>query len=551
MAPIAYPSNFQRTRPEPALKTTTPLAAFLHWESTTPDRPFLRQPVDGVWLEFSYRETGRMVKRLASFLKRRLPGKSNIAILSKNCAEWIITDLAIMMADHVSVPIYPTLSAEGIKPLLEHGEVKMIVVGKLDSFDKQHAAIPLALPVISFDRYGIREGVPFSEIIQDPNEMSFDIPSADELATVMYSSGTTGTPKGVMLTHGAFGFVGDRISAHLSITEPERFFSYLPLSHIAERSLMEMAAIASGSCISFVESLDRFNENLVHEKPTIFGGVPRIYSKFREGVLQKMPQKKLDMLTNIPLLGKFVKRSIARKLGLSEARVIVSGAAPTPVALLEWFAKLGIDVREMYGMTENAAFSHANIRQNKIGTVGQAWPEVECKFSEDGEILIRHEALMKGYFKDEEATAKAFTEDGFLKTGDRGFNDSDGFLQITGRVKDQFKSEKGKFISPGPIELTLLSNPMIEQACVVGTGLPQPIGLVVLNTIHNHKPPAEIAKVLEDTLTELNKSLEGYERLKKLVIIKENWTIENGMLTPSLKLKRQEVEKKYSHLYEK
>jgi long-chain acyl-CoA synthetase len=534
-----------RTRNTNALNISTPLNAFLHWESANPDKVFLRQPVDGIWMEQTYRQAGTAARKVANVLSRLLPAGSKVAILSKNCAEWLIADLAIMMANHISVPIYPTLSAESIKPLLIHSESKLIFIGKLDAFETQRAGIPDSLTKISFDAYGVDEGLRLSNLIEQEHEIpDFSAPAPESLATIMYSSGTTGTPKGVMLTHGAFGFVGEKVAKHLGIVKPERFFSYLPLSHIAERALMEMVVFASGSAISFTESLEKFAQNLQQEQPTIFGGVPRIYSKFQEGVLRKIPEKKLRKLLSIPLVNTLIKKSIQKKLGLSKARVIVSGAAPTPITLLYWFKSLGITVREIYGMTENTAFSHANFRKVKIGTVGEPWPETECRLNDDGEILLRHPALMTGYFKDAETTSSVFTSDGFLKTGDKGEIDEDGFLTITGRVKDQFKTDKAKFIGPAQIELKILSNTDIEQACVVGIGLPQPIALVVPSAIGLAKPRDEFKDSLTDTLSRVNETLESYERLQKIVVMKDSWSIDNGMLTPSLKLKRAELEKK-------
>jgi long-chain acyl-CoA synthetase len=534
------------------LNISTPLNAFLSWEKIHPEKLFLHQPVLGSWKKISYQQAGEQARKIAGFLSATLPANSKVALLSKNCAEWIIADLAIMMAGHISVPIYPTLSAEGIRPLIEHSEARAIFIGKLDDFEKQKPGIPDALIRISFDTYGAREGKLLSTLLDEQMPLqSFIPPPPESLATIMYSSGTTGTPKGVMLTHAAFGFVGEKVAKGLAIVQPENFFSYLPLSHIAERALMEMVVFASGSTISFTESLDKFQENLQQEQPTIFGGVPRIYAKFQEGVLRKIPQRKLDTLLSIPLVSNVIKKSIRKKLGLTRARIIVSGAAPTPITLLHWFKRLGITVREIYGMTENTAFSHANFGNIKIGTVGQAWPETECRLSAEGEILIRHPALMTGYFKDAETTAAVFTEDGFLKTGDKGEIDSDGFLTITGRVKDQFKTDKAKFIAPAQIELKLLSNTDIEQVCVVGMGLPQPIGLVVLSGIGMAKAKQELSESLSQTLESVNKTLESYERLQKIVIMKDGWTIDNGLLTPSLKLKRTELEKKHMPDYKR
>jgi long-chain acyl-CoA synthetase len=530
--------------------TLTPLECFLKWEKETPENPFLRQPHKGEWRVYTYRQAGEEVRKIAAAL-RRFQGEdqTRVAILSKNCAHWLMADLAIMMAGMVSVPVYPTLSAAGIKQLLEHSRATIVFVGKLDNYHEQKSAIPVGLVKFTFPLYGIEEGLKWNDIVSEQLNIPSITHNPDSVATIMYSSGTTGTPKGVMLTHNAFGYVGEHVKNHLKIKRPERFFSYLPLSHIAERALMEMVALASGSTISFAESLDTFTANLQHEKPTIFGGVPRIYAKFQEGILRKLPQAKLDKLLAIPLVSSLIKKRIKAGLGLSEARVIVSGAAPTPVILLQWFKKVGIEIRELYGMTENTALSHGNLEKIKIGTVGQPWPGVEVKLSDLGEVLVRHQALMTEYFLDPETTKQVFTADGFLRTGDMGTIDDEGFLTITGRVKDQFKTDKAKFVAPAPIEMKLLGNPDIDQVCVVGLGLPQPIALIVPSASGHSKGQEALCESVGKIVQKVNAELEEYEKLQKAVIVKDTWTLENGFLTPSLKLKRNEIEKAYSKKY--
>jgi long-chain acyl-CoA synthetase len=529
----------------------TPLSAFYKWEKQTPQQTFLRQPINDAWKTWTYQQAGDEVRRLASALQSfKFPPQSNIAILSKNCAHWIMADLAIMMAGHVSVPVYATLSASGVKEILNHSESKLIFVGKVDDYESQRSGIDPRLHQISFPLYGAGDGLKWEELISAHQPVGENyLPDPDLLASIMYSSGTTGTPKGVMLSFGSFGYVGAQVKKYLRIERPQKFFSYLPLSHIAERALMEMVALSSGSTISFTESLQKFQENLVHEQPTIFGGVPRIFAKFQEGIFKKLPEEKFNRLRVIPVLNIFFKKMIIKKLGLSLASPIVCGAAPTPVSLLTWFQDLGLEIRETYGMTENTAYSHSNFRLIKIGTVGQAWPEVDVKCDTDGEILIRHPALMKGYFKDPETTAKVFTEDGFLRTGDQGAIDAQGFLTITGRVKDQFKTDKAKFVAPAPIELKLLANTDIDQACVVGTGLPQPIALITLSSNALAKSRDIVSTEIKRTVEEVNKTLEKHEHIQVAVILKENWTIENGLMTPSLKVKRNAVEKRFSPKY--
>jgi long-chain acyl-CoA synthetase len=532
---------------------TTPLDFFYHWESQTPDQPFLRQPVNGEWIIYTYKTAGTEARKLATALiALNLPKDSTVAILSKNCAHWFITDLALMMASLISVPVYPTLSAASIKPILEHSDAKAIFIGKLDQYEQQRGGIPQGVTKISFPDYGPKDGIAWDDFTRDAQPLQQNVQhTSDALATIMYSSGTTGTPKGVMLTHGALGYVGDIVRKNLKVTQRDTFFSYLPLSHIAERALLQMVVPAAGACVSFSESLDKFAANLEEVQPTILGGVPRIWSKFQEGVLKKIPQKKLDTLLSIPIVSSIVKRSIRKKLGMSKLRVAVSGAAPTPVSMIAWFQKLGVDIWETYGMTENTAYSHSNYDGINLGTVGKAWPGVETKLDASGEILIRHPALMIGYYKDPETTAAVFTADGFLKTGDLGSIDNEGYLTITGRVKDQFKTDKAKFIAPAKIEMMLQVNKDLDQVCVVGTGIPQPVALVVLSEAGKAKPKDEVIRSLTRTVGEVNPTLEDYEYLKKIIVMREPWTIENNLMTPTLKVKRNAVENIYVSMYPK
>lgn len=460
-----------------------------------------------------------------------------------------MADLAIWMAGHVSVPLYPTLSPDTIKQILEHSNSKILFVGKLDNFAHQRAGIPSKVKCISFSLYGEAVGSQWDDLIvrhqplqnyvgRDPNE----------LATIKYTSGTTGNPKGVMISFAALHSITAAALKGLKLlAKGQRFFSYLPLSHIAERMLVEMGGIYSGATIYFTESLEKFPQNLREVQPTVFLGVPRIWAKFREKIEEKMPN--LDKLLRIPLVNTIIKKVIRKKLGLSKTLWRFTGAAPISVELLNWFQKLDITINEVYGMTENLAYSHINLNQVRFGTVGKAWDDVVVKFSEDGEILMKHKGLMLGYYREPELTAEVFTSDGFLKTGDKGELDKDGFLTITGRIKDQFKTDKAKFVDPTPIEIRFMSNVYIDQVCVVGSGLPQPIVLTVLSEMARTKSRDVIAESLADTIEKINQDLQSYERIHAAVILQQDWTIENGLMTPSMKVKRNEVERIYFEKY--
>jgi long-chain acyl-CoA synthetase len=522
----------------------TPLEAFAHWVDTTPSKTFLRQPINRVFKEYTFQEADEEIRKIASALNGMgLSNGSHVALLSKNCAHWIMADLAIMMAGCISIPIYPTLSAESIHEILVHSESKAIIIGKLDDYNQQKSGIP-EIPIIGVELYDIKELHGWGELVAK-NKAIKGLPDLkhEDLMTIMYTSGTTGNPKGVMHTVGAFNTLTNTAVEVIKLPRQPRYFSYLPMTHIAERAGVELSAIYRGASVSFPESLATFAEDLASVQPETFFGVPRIWQKFQEKLLEKIPQKKLDRLIGLPILGNFIKKKIRKKLGLDSSLVNFSGAAPIATSLQKWYAKLGIEINQAYGMTEDCILSHFNLPgANKFGTVGRPLPGVISKLSEEGEILIKSDCLMVGYFKEPEKTAEMFTEDGFLRTGDIGEFDHDGYLSITGRIKDQFKTDKGKYISPAPIELELLKNGDIDQVCIVGTGIPQPIALVVVSVLGKSKSKAILEQSLMGTVNELNPQLESYEKIAKVIIMEEDWSVDNGLLTPTLKVKRNRVE---------
>jgi long-chain acyl-CoA synthetase len=533
----------------------TPLEKFYHWEQTIPDNIFMRQPVNGQWHTYTWKQAGDEIRRIAAALKAmNLPPKSKIGLVSKNCAHWIMTDLAIMMADFVSVPIYPNVGAETINYVLNHSEAKVLFVGKLDDWNFMKSGVPSHVHCISFPFYTVKQDgfLYWDDLLKNhkPLKENF-VPDMDNLMSIIYTSGTTGNPKGVMQSFRTFSWA---ITTGLKFAElkekEERLFSYLPLSHIAERMLIEMGGVYTGSEIWFAESLDLFVKNLGEAKPTVFLGVPRIWTKFQMGILQKMPQNRLNVLLKIPIIHNIIRKKIKAGLGLDKARHYLTGAAPISPSLVLWWEKLGVDLEEVYAMTENCAISHANKKPDfKLGTQGKPMPGVNVKLSEQGEILVDVPCNMLGYYKEPEMTANTL-KDGWLHTGDKGVIDADGFLKITGRVKEIFKTEKGKYIAPAPIEMKISKNFYVEQVCVVGSNLPQPIGLVVLSADGRQKEKDYIKNSLSKTLEIINPELEKHERIQKLVVLKEDWTLENGMMTPSMKIKRNPIEDKFCSCYE-
>ncbi|MCK0109360.1 AMP-binding protein [Flavobacteriaceae bacterium S0825] len=531
-------------------KFKTPLEAFLYWEKHTPDIIFLKQPIDGKYITHTYKEAGIEIRKIVSALKTyNLSERSHVALLSKNCAHWIMADIAIMMAGFVSIPIYPTLNASSINQILVHSESKAIIIGKLDDYESQKSGVP-DIPKISVGLHGQSDGELWEELIKkhSPSE-SIHTQQPDDLHTIIYTSGTTGVPKGVMHTSGNLMVSAHTLTEIFKLPNNIKLFSYLPLAHVAERVLIN-AGVNLGGTVAFAESLETFASDLEKTQPQIFFAVPRIWTKFREKILESIPQKKLNVLLKIPILNGIIKNKLKQKLGLKEAVFICSAAAPIASSLVKWYRKLGITIYQGYGMTEDCCVSHFNtIRDDKIGTVGKTLFNVKAKLSEVGEICVKNDCLMKGYYKEPEITASVFDDEGYLKTGDIGEFDHDGFLTITGRVKDQFKTDKGKYISPSHIELILSKNTDIEQICVVGTGIPQPIALITLSELGKVKDKNALSESLLESVDGMNPTLEKHEKIEKVVIMKEDWNVENGLTTPTMKVKRNSIEKIHEEFY--
>ncbi len=529
----------------------TPLEAFNHWLEDDPNFVFLRQPINRKFIEYSRKDAHHEATCIASALTSMgLKKGDHVALLSKNCAHWFMADLAMMLGGFVSIPLYPTLDKDSIREILVHSEAKAIIIGKLDDYISQKPGIP-AIPKIGVELYGVNEEHSWEKIIKEESpQFTPATMDPEDLLTIMYTSGTTGNPKGVMHKVRSFNLVSTTAGPILNIPLRARFFSYLPLSHIAERIGIEMSVFYWGGTASFPESLETFAEDLASVQPHLFLAVPRIWQKFQEKILEKLPQKKLDRLTSLPILGNLIKKKIRKKLGLSQAVMCFSGAAPLAVSLQEWYKKLGIDILQGYGMTEDCILSHFNLNgSNKFGTVGRPLEGVKSRLSPEGEIQIKNGCLMIGYYKETEKTAEMFTDDGYLRTGDVGEFDHDGFLSITGRIKDQFKTDKGKYVTPSQIELQLSKNTDLEQVCVVGMGIAQPIALIIPSETAKKKDKSELERSILQTIDELNPTLLSHEKLAKAVIMKEEWTVDNGLMTPSMKVRRNRVEDIHMEMY--
>jgi len=550
------------TTPVPA--ETLALQRIYHWERTQPDRVVFIQPLGGGKVkETTWREAMDQVRRMAAHLRAQgLEPGARIALISKNTTHWLLTDFAIWMAGYVSVPLYPTLAAGTIRQILEHSGASLLFVGKLDGWDGMKPGIPGGLPCIAHPlapddakkRYPLWDDI----VTSTPPLQGEPVRDGDELSTIMYTSGTTGAPKGVMHSFNTFAWgVRSGLKRVPAINFNARMLSYLPLSHVAERTLVEHGLLATGMQVYFAESLDTFTADLQRARPTVFFSVPRLWVKFQQGISAKMPPAKLDKLLKIPILRGIVKKKILTALGLQECTFAAGGAAPMPPDLLRWYNKLGLDLVEVYGMTENCGVSHATLPgRQRPGTVGLPYDGVQSRIDPlTGEIQVKAPCVMLGYYKEPELTREAFTADGWLRTGDKGALDAEGNLKITGRVKDLFKTSKGKYVAPAPIEDRLVMHSAVEACCVTGANLGQPLALLMLNIEAVKKAgTAEGRSELEASLAEhvkaINEHLDPHEQLDCVVVMTEAWTVDNDLITPTFKVKRNRVEDLFARNYD-
>lgn len=534
----------------------SPLAMLYQWEKTQADVINLTQPIGGgKVVEYTWAQSVGQARRMAAYLRSlNLPPRSNIALLAKNSAHWMICDWAIWMAGHVSVPLYPTLNAETVRYILEHSESKLLFIGRLEEWNDMKPGVPAGLPIVRLPLSPESPGaLNWDDIVAKTTPIADnpDFP-LDSLATIVYTSGSTGLPKGVMLSFNAFYVDGALMDGMFPTGPDDRMLSYLPLAHVAERMIVENNAVYHGFHVYFADTLKTFVDDLRRARPTLFFSVPRLWTKFQQGVCEKLPIEKQRLLFRIPFLGRRVKRKILEQLGLQDVRVAFTGAAPLPPESVAWYRSLGLELLEAYGMSENSAYSHMTRPGNaRVGYVGPPNPGVECRIDPDsGEVLVKSPAQMTGYYKEPAKTAECYTADGFFKTGDMGEVDEQNRLRITGRVKDLFKISKGKYVAPVPIENKLGAHPKIEVVCVGGANQPATFALVILaedlrRSLAKGGDPAPISAEMEALMNSVNATLDPHEQMQCVVVIREPWTIDNGMLTPTMKIRRNVIEKHY------
>jgi long-chain acyl-CoA synthetase len=564
-----------------------------------PDAPAHHTKVGGVYRPKSYRALADEVRQLGkAFIALGQEKGFTTCILGFNRSEWVAFDVATMAAGGAPAGIYTTCSPEEVAYIIRHAESEIVLLedaGQWAKVEKMLAELPRLKQVVMMrgaPRIDHPLVITYEALLDKGADVSdkafFDRIDALEpgaLATLIYTSGTTGPPKGVMLSHENLSWTASTAQRLVGGTAQDCVLSYLPLSHIAEQMFSIHGAITMGASVYFAEGIDKVPDNIKEVQPTLFFGVPRIWEKFQTGVSAKLKQatgaKKalvewamdvareanaLKMRGKAPsgVLGlqyKLAQRLVFRKLkaalGMSRARNCVSGAAPIAKEVLDFFLGLDLIVSEVYGQSEDTGPTTFNVASNaKLGTVGTKLEGLEVKIADDGEILVKGPNVFLGYYKEPEATAEALV-DGWLHSGDLGQFDADGFLSITGRKKEIIITAGGKNIAPKNIEAALKNHPPIAEAVVIGDRRKYLSALVVLDPAAAAEiageDGADMAKLREHpavlsavqkAVDDVNSTLARVETVKKFSILAQPFTIENGELTPTLKLKRRVV---YDH----
>jgi long-chain acyl-CoA synthetase len=558
--------------------------------------------VNGAWTEISSKQLHRAVVTLAGVLDSWGIAKGDrIAILSENRPEWAITDFAAVSIGAVDVPIYATLIGEQAAVILKDSGARVLFLSCREQFEK-FVSIQAE---VAIEKVVIFEDVPLEDLQKQSKAQVFSWDSLlsappssdteekwrekaraiqpDDLATLIYTSGTTGTPKGVMLTHENIASNMSHSLALFNFVMGDIGISFLPLSHITARHL-DYCLYLHGVIVAYCPHIEELPQALLDIRPTIIVAVPRVYEKVREKARSKastgIKKKIFDWATKVgeanlePVLAGKIPANLSWKLANTlvyskikagfggRGRFFISGGAPLGYDLARWYACMSIRIHEGYGLTETSPVIAINTPVNhRIGTVGLPLPNMECRIAEDGEILVRGPAVFHGYWKREQETRDAFL-DGWFKTGDIGSIDADGYLSITDRKKDLIKTSGGKFIAPQPIEGKLKSNAFVAEAAVLGDRRKFPAVLIApqfaaleawargngiaFSDRRELIARRQVKDLYEGIVHELNQGLAKFEQLKKVLLVPDEFTIATGEITPSMKLKRKVVEKKYS-----
>ncbi len=522
-----------------------------HYASEIPDQVWLKDRQGDEFTTWTWLEAQQEANAAAAWLEDRFGNQgTNIGFLSRNRAHWMLADMAVLASGNVSVPLFTTMVADVAKYILEFTEAKALVVGETSNWENIRTIVPQETLIIALPGFDPEvEHIKWEEILQQSSGAKpRHVCDANELMTIPFTSGTTGMPKGVMQHHKSMLVPMQRAATAFKLSPNPRFLSYLPLAHIAERQLVWIQSLIHAGEVTFNEDLTTLLRDMAETRPHYFFGAPRVWEQLHQGILSKLGgQDALDKALADDREG--TQQFLQATLGLQDADYLLTAAAPTPPALIEWYESLGIMLNEGYGQSEAMALIVNLPNQRRIGSIGKILDGVEAKITDEGELCVKADGLAPGYYKQPEKTAETFIGD-WVHTGDKAKIDEDGFYYITGRVKDYFKTIQGKFVAPPPIEGAFAKCAVVEQLCLLGRGYSKTVMVVVLSELASTMARSEVNEQLMQQVKAVNGEIEKHARIGAVIVANEAWTIENGMLTPTLKLKRDEVDAQFGRLAE-
>ncbi|RLA32867.1 MAG: AMP-binding protein [Gammaproteobacteria bacterium] len=511
-----------------------------------PQQTWLRDRSGDQFTEWNWSDATSEIGAVAAWLEQRYgSSKTNIVLLSRNRAHWMLADLAIIGSGNVTVPMFTTLPASTAQYIIDFTDAQLLILGETDNWDAVQGVLPDGIEIITLP--GVQIESPHTTWEGIVSECSGQRPEfkgePDDLVSIVFTSGTTGVPKGVMQTHESMIVPMQRGLKPFGLRDNPRFLSYLPLSHIAERQLVEVMSVLFAGTVTFNESLATLLRDMASTKPNFFFGPPRVWEQLQQGILAKFgSQQALDDALAKDSDG--VGLQVGSMLGLDDADYLLTAAAPTPPALIQWHEKLGLVLMEGFGQTEIMATALNTREHRKVGSIGCLVDDVELKITDEGELVFKAPGAAIGYYKMPEKSAESFV-DGWVHTGDKGYVDADGFVYLTGRVKDYFKTIHGKFVAPPPIESSFSGNDWTEQLCLLGRGYSKTVIVCVLSDIARQQDRGVIEEALLEQAVKVNEKVEKHARIGAVIMTTEPWTIENEVLTPTMKIRREQVELRF------
>ena len=511
-----------------------------------PERIWLRDRNGDAFTEWSFAEGHAEISAAAAWFEQRYgASQTNIAILSRNRAHWMLADLAIMGSGNVSIPLFTTMVASTAEYILDFTETRMVVLGESQNWDAIQATLPdsidiVTMPGVEIDAPHIKWGDIIAECAGREPEYTC---KHDDLITMVFTSGTTGVPKGVMQSHNSLLKPMQHADHSFSLRAHPRFLSYLPLSHIAERQLVMVQSLIYAGTITFNESLETLLRDMADARPNFFFGAPRVWEQLQQGLLAKFGSQQA-LASALEQDSAAVGLQVRTGLGLDDTDYLLTGAAPIPPALIDWFETLGLRLMEGFGQTEIMGPCINTVEFRRVGSIGRLLEGVDLKITDEGELAFKSEGAAIGYYKMPDKTAETFI-DGWVHTGDKGYIDDDGYIFLTGRVKDYFKTIQGKYVAPAPIENSFAATEWAEQICLLGRGYSKTTMVCVVSEAAQKQDRDIIDAALREQVKLVNTEVEKHARIGAVIVSTKAWTIENEMLTPTLKIRRDEVESKF------